>query len=127
MNKVNLIGRLTKDPDIRYTQGEETMVIARFTLAVNSKVNKDGKQQADFIPIVAFGRYGELIEKYLFKGNRVGISGHIQTGAYTNKAGVMVYTYEVVVDDIDFLEYKSVSQDQETASIDGLPMPKDKE
>ncbi len=109
MNRVVLMGRLTRDPDIRYTQGDNSMCIARYTLAVDrrfSRNNNDG-QSADFIPCVAFGKAGEHAEKYYRKGIKVAVSGRIQTGSYTNKDGQKVYTTEVVVEDQEFAESKN--------------------
>ena len=113
MNKVVLMGRLTRDPDVRYTQGDNSMCIARYTLAVDrrfSRNNNDG-QTADFISCVAFGRSGEFAEKYLHKGTKIAVSGRIQTGSYTNKDGVRVYTTEVVVDDQEFAESMAKNAD----------------
>jgi single-strand DNA-binding protein len=111
MNKVQLIGRLTRDPDIRYSQGQNQTCIARFTLAVDRRrANADGQREADFISCAAFGKTAELMEKYVKKGMRVAIGGHIQTGSYTNKDGARVYTTEVILDDLEFLEYKSAAQ-----------------
>ena len=112
MNKVILCGRLTKDPEVRYSQGGEPMAIARYTLAVDrrrGRNNGDGEQTADFISCVAFGRSGEFAEKYLKKGTKMLITGRIQTGSYTNKDGVKVYTTEVVVEDQEFAESKNSS------------------
>ena len=108
MNKVILMGRLTRDPEVRYAQGENAMAIARFSLAVDRRRqnNSDG-QTADFINIVAFGRLGEFAEKYLHKGTKVALSGRIQTGSYTNKDGVKVYTTDLIADDIEFAESKN--------------------
>lgn len=106
MNKVILMGRLTRDPDVRYTNGDNPMCIARYTLAVDRKYKKDGEQNADFIPCVAFGKAGEFTEKYLKKGTKMAISGRIQTGSYTNKDGVKVNTTEVVIEDQEFAESK---------------------
>ena len=112
MNKVILMGRLTRDPEIRYTQGDNSMCIARYTLAVDRRFNRnagnDGNN-ADFIPCVAFGRSGEFAEKYLKKGTKMAITGRIQTGSYTNKDGVKVYTTEVIVEDQEFAESKNAS------------------
>jgi len=110
MNKVILMGRLTRDPEVRYAQGENAMAIARFSLAVDRRRqnNADG-QTADFINIVAFGRLGEFAEKYLHKGIKVALSGRIQTGSYTNKDGVRVYTTDIIADDIEFAESKNAS------------------
>ena len=114
MNKVILMGRLTRDPEVRYAQGENSMAIARFSLAVDRRRqnNSDG-QTADFINIVAFGRLGEFAEKYLHKGTKVALSGRIQTGSYTNKDGVRVYTTDVVVEDQEFAESKNASGQNE--------------
>ena len=108
MNKVILMGRLTRDPEVRYAQGENAMAIARFSLAVDRRRqnNSDG-QTADFINIVAYGRLGEFAEKYLHKGTKVALSGRIQTGSYTNKDGVKVYTTDLIADDIEFAESKN--------------------
>ena len=112
MNKVILCGRLTRDPEVRYSQGAEPMAIARYTLAVDrrrTRSNDPNEQTADFISIVAFGKAGEFAEKYLKKGTKMLITGRIQTGSYTNKDGVKVYTTEVVVEDQEFAESKNSS------------------
>ena len=106
MNNVNLIGRLTRDADIRYTNGG--IAIANFSIAVNRRIRKDSnEQEADFISCVAFGKTAELIEKYVNKGNRIGVAGRIQTGRYENKDGKTVYTTDVIVETLDFLESKT--------------------
>ncbi len=111
MNKVILMGRLTRDPEVRYSQGENAMAIARYTLAVDRRFNRNNDDQtADFISCVAFGRSGEFAEKYFHKGTKIAVTGRIQTGSYTNKDGVKVYTTEVVVEDQEFAESKSASQ-----------------
>lgn len=110
MNKVILMGRLTKDPEVRYSQGEQATAIARYTLAVDRRFRRDGDQQtADFIGCVAFGRLGEFAEKYLRKGTKVVVTGRIQTGSYTNKDGQRVYTTDVVVEECEFAESKNAS------------------
>ncbi len=111
MNKVILMGRLTRDPEVRYSQGENSLAIARYTLAVDRRQarNSGDDQTADFINCVAFGRAGEFAEKYFRKGTKIAVSGRIQTGSYTNKDGVRVYTTEVVVDDQEFAESKNAS------------------
>ena len=109
MNKVSLTGRLTRDPDIRYSQGEKQMVIARFTLAVNRRFHKDGEQQADFINCVCFGKTAEMVEKYFRQGMKMDLTGRIQTGSYTNKDGVKVYTTDVFVEELEFGESKRAS------------------
>ncbi|MFG6323151.1 MAG: single-stranded DNA-binding protein [Lachnospiraceae bacterium] len=108
MNKVILMGRLTRDPEVRYTQGENQMAIARYTLAVDRRFNRGNDENtADFISCVAFGKSGEFAEKYLRKGTKIAVTGRIQTGSYTNKDGVKVYTTEVVVEDQEFAESKN--------------------
>ena len=114
MNRVILMGRLTRDPEVRYSQGERSMAIARYTLAVDrrGRRSQDGgsdQQTADFINIVAFDRAGEFAEKYFRQGMRVSISGRIQTGSYTNKDGVKVYTTEVIVEEQEFAESRAES------------------
>ena len=111
MNKVILMGRLTRDPEVRYSQGETTLAIARYTLAVDRRFSRnnggDNQQTADFISCVAFGRSGEFAEKYLRKGTKIAVTGRIQTGSYTNRDGQTVYTTEVVVEDQEFAESKN--------------------
>ncbi len=104
MNKVILMGRLTRDPEVRYTSGENSLAIARYTLAVDRKIRKDGDATADFIPCVVFGRSAEFVEKYFRKGLKITIAGRIQTGSYTNRDGQKVYTTEVVVEEQEFAE-----------------------
>lgn len=112
MNKAILMGRLTRDPEIRYTQGDNPMCIARYTLAVDRRfsrnANNDGNN-ADFIPCVCFGKTAEFVEKYLKKGTKMAVTGRIQTGSYTNRDGVKVYTTEVVVEDQEFAESRNAS------------------
>ena len=107
MNKVILMGRLTRDVETRYTQGNEPMAISRYTLAVDRRFKREGEQEADFINCVAFGRAGEFAEKYFRKGMKVAITGRIQTGSYTNNEGVKVYTTDIVVEDQEFCESKN--------------------
>ena len=110
MNKVILMGRLTRDPEVRYSQGENTTAVARYTLAVDRRYNRNNDEQsADFINCVAFGRNGEFAEKYLRKGTKIAATGRIQTGSYTNKDGVRVYTTEVVIEEQEFAESKNSS------------------
>ncbi len=108
MNRVVLMGRLTKDPDIRQSQAAEPVTIARYTLAVDRRRGKseDGQQSADFISCVAFGKAGEFAEKYLHKGSKICVSGRIQTGSYTRQDGTKAYTTDVVVDGQEFAESK---------------------
>ena len=107
MNKAILMGRLTRDPEVRYTSGENSLAIARYTLAVDRKIRKDGDATADFIPCVVFGRSAEFVEKYFRKGLKIAIVGHVQTGSYTNRDGQNVYTTEVVVEEQEFAESKN--------------------
>ena len=114
MNKVILMGRLTRDPDVRYSQGDSPMAIARYTLAVDRRFRRDNDQQtADFISCVAFGRNGEFAEKYLHQGTKIAAEGRIQTGSYTNKDGNKVYTTEVVVENQEFAESKASASNNE--------------
>ena len=108
MNKVVLMGRLTRDPNVRYTNGENPLAITRYTLAVNRifKRSQDG-QEADFINCVVFGKAAEFAEKYLKQGTKIVVSGRIQTGSYTNKEGQKIYTTEVIVDEQEFAESKN--------------------
>ena len=136
MNKVIIIGRFTRDPEIKYSTGENATATARFSLAVNRRFkNKEGNYDADFINCVAFGKTAEFIEKYFAKGMAIGITGRIQTGSYTNKEGQKVYTTDVVVEETEFVESKnkgtsdnvpnnnanSNSDFEETVSDDEMP------
>lgn len=107
MNKFIGLGRLTKDPEVRYGQGENASVISRITLAIDRKFKRDGEQSADFINCVAFGKIAEFQEKYFRKGTKIAIVGRIQTGSYTNKDGNKVYTTDVIVEEQEFAESKS--------------------
>ena len=110
MNRVILMGRLTRDPDVRYTQGENGMAIARYTLAVDRRrSNADGQREADFISCVTFGKQAEFAGRYLHQGTKIVVTGRIQTGSYTNKDGQKVYTTDVVVDDHEFAESKNAA------------------
>lgn len=106
MNKVLLIGRLTRDVDVRYTQGNEPMCIAKFTIAVDRRIKKENEQTADFISCTAFGKNGEFAEKYLKKGTKIAVEGRWQTGSYKNKEGQTVYTNDCIVDSMEFAESK---------------------
>ena len=110
MNKVILMGRLTRDAEVRYSQGDASTAVARFTLAVDRRFRRDGDEQtADFISCVAFGRTGEFMERYGRKGTKFLVEGRIQTGSYTNKDGQRVYTTDVVVEQVEFAESKASS------------------
>lgn len=130
MNKVILMGRLTRDPEVRYSQGDNSMAIARYSLAVDRRYKRDGDEQtADFINCVAFGKSGEFAEKYLHKGTKIAVVGRIQTGSFTNKDGQKVYTTDVVVEEQEFAESKNsgggagnanMSTNNNTSSSDGF-------
>lgn len=121
MNKVFLMGRLTRDPEVRWTTGENAMAIARYTLAVDRRFTCNNEEQtADFINCVAFGKAGEFAEKYFHKGTKIAVSGRIQTGSYTNKDGVKVYTTDIVVEEQEFAESKNASSGNAPA---GRPEP----
>ena len=130
MNKTVLMGRLTADPQVRYSQRDNATAVARYTLAVDRQFKRDGDQSADFINCIAFGKRGEFAEKYLRKGTKIAVVGHIQTGSYTNKDGNKVYTTDVVVDEHEFVESKAsqhnggdsapVSSDGFTSIPDGI-------
>ena len=112
MNKVILMGRLTRDPNVRYTQqngSQESMCVARYTLAVDRRGARDGKQSADFISCVAFGKNGEFAEKYFKQGTKIAITGRIQTGSYTNRDGQKIYTTDVVIEEQEFAESKAAA------------------
>lgn len=122
MNKVILMGRLTRDPDVRYSQGENATAVARFTLAVDRRFSRrDGENTADFIGCVAFGRQAEFAEKYFRQGIRIVVTGRIQTGSYTNREGNKVYTTDVVVEDQEFAESKAVSDSHIGRAPAGTP------
>ena len=105
MNSVQLLGRLTRDPDVRYTDGGST--VAKFTLAVDRRFKQEGGESADFINCTAFGKTAEFVEKFIFKGTKIALNGRIQTGSYTNKDGVKVFTTDVVVENVEFAESKN--------------------
>lgn len=107
MNSVQLLGRLARDPEVRYTAGDNPTAVARFTVACNRKYKKDAEQEADFISCLAFGKTAEFIERYFSKGSSIALNGRIQTGSYTNKDGQKVYTTDVVVDSLEFVGKKS--------------------
>ena len=127
MNKVILMGRLTRDPEVRYSQAAEPLAIARYTLAVDRRFqrrdNSGNEQTADFISCVAFGRNGEFAEKYLKQGTKIAITGRIQTGSYTNKDGNKVYTTEVVVEEQEFAESKAASDNYRGGNFGGQAAP----
>ena len=109
MNKVILMGRLTRDPEVRYGAGENSTAVARYTIAVDRRFKRDGEQNTDFIGCVAFGRNAEFAEKYLRQGTKIVLTGRIQTGSYTNRDGQKVYTTDIVVEEQEFAESKSAA------------------
>ena len=128
MNKVILMGRLTRDPEVRYSQGERAMAIARYTLAVDRRGRRGGNgddsaQTADFIPCVAFDRAGEFAEKYFHQGTKLVVTGRIQTGSYTNRDGQKVYTTEVIVEDQEFAESKNAAGENSGFTPSDRPSP----
>lgn len=123
MNKTILMGRLTREPEVRYSASDSGLAIARFTLAVNRRFHKDGEPSADFISCVAFGKNAEFLEKYIGKGRQICICGRIQTGSYTNKDGQKVYTTEVVADEVEFADSKPTSAAGAEPATDPAPTP----
>ena len=123
MNAVILIGRLTRDPEVRYTSGTQTAVCT-FTVAIDRPVKKDKKKQADFPRVICFGKQAENCERFLAKGRLVGVQGRLQTGSYTNKDGATVYTTDVVADRVEFLEWgdrqEAISRPAEEPAPEGL-------
>lgn len=114
MNNVVLMGRLTRDPEVRYSTGDNPLAIAKYTLAVDRRIKRDGEPTADFINCTVFGKGAEFAEKYLRKGTKVAVTGRIQTGSYTNQDGQKVYTTDVVVDSQEFAESKSADSEADT-------------
>ena len=109
MNKVILMGRLTRDPEVRYSQGASQTAVARFSVAVDRRFKREGEPDADFFNCTAFGKQAEFIERYLHKGTKIVLSGRIQNDNYTNKDGQMVYSVRVMVDEVEFAESKNAS------------------
>ena len=121
MNKWVGVGRLVRDPEVRYSQGENATAVARYTVAVDRRFKRDGEPTADFINCVVFGKSAEFAEKYFRQGLRVAISGRITTGSYTNKDGIKVYTTEVTVEDQEFAESKAESEANKTSNQQSVP------
>ncbi len=119
MNKVILMGRLTRDPEVRYSSGDNSMAVARFTLAVDRRFRRDGEASADFINCVSFGKTAEFAEKYFRQGLKVLVTGRIQTGSYTNRDGQKVYTTDVVVEEQEFAESKAASDNHQGNGYQG--------
>ena len=123
MNKVILMGRLTRDPEVRYSQGEGSLAIARYTLAVDRRFKRDGEATADFINCVSFGKTAEFAERYFHKGIRITVCGRIQTGSYTNREGQKVYTTEVVVEEQEFAESRAANQQYMAENVPQMQQP----
>ena len=123
MNKVILMGRLTRDPEVRYSAGENSLAIARYTLAVDRRFKRDGEATADFISCVVFGKQAEFAEKYFRQGIRIVVSGRIQTGSYTNRDGNKVYTTDVVAENVEFAESKAAAANNEGGYQAARPEP----
>ena len=123
MNKVILMGRLTRDPEVRYSGGENPTAVARFSLAVDRRFKRQGEADADFINCVAFGKIAEFAERYLKQGTKVAAVGRIQTGSYTNKEGQRVYTTDVVVEEIEFAESKGSQNGGNAQAQNQMPAP----
>ena len=121
MNLTIFIGRLTADPEVRYSQ--DGMCVAKFTLAVDRRIKKDGQPTADFIRCTAFGKGGEFAEKYLKKGTKIALEGHWQTGSYKNQEGVMIYTNDCIVDRLEFAESKKSEQTTQTTDDGFMSIP----
>ena len=120
MNKIILLGRLTRDPEVRYTQGDNSMAIAKFSLAVNRRFKKENEPEADFFNCTAFGKQAEFVEKYLKQGTKILLSGRIQNDNYTNKEGQKVYSIQIMVEEIEFAESKNNSTSEPSQSNDGF-------
>lgn len=123
MNKIILLGRLCRDPEIRYSQGEQSMAIASFSIAVNRRFQKQGEAEADFFNCTAFGKQAEFVEKYLKQGTKILLSGRIQNNNYTNKEGQKVYSVQVMVEEIEFAESKAASASSGTPTQGQEPIP----
>jgi len=107
MNKASLVGRLTRDPEVHYSQGDNATCVARFSIAVDRRFKRHGEQEADFINCIGFGKTAEFVEQYFVKGMKIGLTGRIQTGSYTNRDGQKVYTTDVVAEEVEFVESKN--------------------
>lgn len=123
MNKVVLIGRLTRDPEVRYSQGSNPTAIARYSLAVDRRFKKEGEPNADFINCVTFGRSAEFTEKYFKQGTKVAVSGRIQTGSYTDRDGRKIYTTDIVVEEQEFAGGKGDSSNTNNTASEPTPQP----
>lgn len=125
MNKLILMGRLTRDPEVRYSQGANQTAVARFSLAVDRKFKREGEPEADFFNCTSFGKQAEFVERYLHKGTKVVLSGRIQNNNYTNKDGQMVYAVQVMVEEIEFAESKNSGSSDGQSSAPTSPSSSD--
>ena len=114
MNKIILMGRLTRDPEVRYSQGESSLAIARFSLAVDRRFKRQGEAEADFFNCTAFGKQAEFVEKYLKQGTKILLTGRVQNDNYTNKEGQKVYSVQIIAEEIEFAESKAAASGVET-------------
>lgn len=122
MNKIILMGRLTRDPEIRYSQGENSLQIARYSIAVDRRFKRNGEDEADFFNCTAFGKQAEFVERYLKKGTKVLVSGRLQNDNYTNKEGQKVFSVQIITEEIEFAESKG-SNGGNAAPAAGRPDP----
>lgn len=120
MNKTILMGRLTRNPEVRYSTNDNQTAVARFTLAVDRRMKQEGQPTADFISCVAFGKQAEFAEKYLKQGTKIALTGRIQTGSFTNKDGQKVYTTDVVTEEMEFAESKKESKPSEVPASENF-------
>ena len=118
MNKVLLMGRLTRDPEVRYTTDSEQTAIAKFTLAVDRRYKREGEPDADFISCVAFGKTAEFIEKHIIKGTKIAVEGNLRTGSYDNKEGRKIYTNDCIIEQIEFAESKKKDEPHPDPKVD---------
>ena len=125
MNSVQLVGRLARDPEVKYTQGENSVAVARFIVACNRRFKRENEPDADFISCVTFGKVAEFIERYFVKGSAIGLNGRIQTGSYMNKDNQKVYTTDVFVEAVEFVGSKSNGENKPQASPQASPQDTD--
>ncbi len=123
MNRVVLLGRLVRDPDVRYSQGDAPKAVAQWTIAVDRKFKREGEPDADFISCKAFGKTAEFAEKYFKQGTKIALEGHIQTGSYTNKDGVKIYTTDIMVEQVEFAESKAPGSSDSGNAGNSRPAP----
>lgn len=122
MNKVILMGNVTKEPELRYSQGDNSLAVAKFSLAVNRRFARQGEVETDFFNCTAFGKQAEFVEKYFHKGSRMLLAGHIQNNNYTNKNGEKIYGIQIIAEEVEFGERKAPSGDSQSDTEDDLPI-----